>query len=243
MTRAKVLLYALHLVGNASLLWLGYVWLGMNEADSSRLAGSALVLLVFVLAALWLHGTALALFDRDLSLSFRGAAIRALRCLPWLFLLAVAVAIVYGLLAYAYGALEHTAFVIGSFLTMTIRKPVPPAKVMACFHGFIWLLRWIVVPALAFPMAAGIIAQRSPWLKRRWLYWLEVAALSLCAVWIPLRLLNWIPKAEAFGMQLFSFSIRIGFGYLLFVAAVLALEFFTSSGKPRSSQVSTAASP
>ena len=171
------------------------------------------------------------------------AASLALRRLPRLFLLAVAVALIYGLLSYCYGAFDHMAFVIGSAATMTLRKPVPPARVLACFHAFIWLLRWVAVPVLVLPLAARIVSKTSPHLTRRWPYWIAVGALLLCAIWVPLRLLDWIPKAETFGMQVASFAARIGFGYLLFVAALLALEFFTSVGKPRSSQPSTAVSP
>ena len=238
MTRSHVFLGALHLAGNALLLWLGYTWLGMSEADRPHLAGSALVLLVFGLGALWLHATALAFFGGD-----SAAASTALRRLPRLVALAVVVALIYGLLLYCYGAFDHIAFVIGSAATMTLRRPVPPARVLACFHAFIWLLRWVVVPALALPLAARIVSKTSPRLLRRWPYWLAVGALLLCAFWVPLRLIDWIPRANGFGMQAASFAARIGFGYLLFVAALLALEFFTSAGKPRSSQPTTVVSP
>jgi hypothetical protein len=240
MTRSHVFLAALHLAGNALLLWLGYTWLGMAEGDRPHLVGSAAVLLAFGLGALWLHATALAFFGQN---NLAAAASTALRRLPQLFALAVAVALVYGLLSYCYSAFDHMAFVIGSAATMTLRKPVPPARVLACFHAFVWLLRWIVVPALALPVAARVLSNGSSRLIRHWPYWIAVGALLLCAICVPLRLLDWIPKAETFGMQMASFALRIGFGYLLFVAALLAVEFFTSVGKPPSSQPSTAVSP
>jgi hypothetical protein len=240
MTRSHVFLGALHLIGNALLLWLGYIWLGMTEADGPHLAASALVLLVFGLGALWLHATALAFFGQQ---NLAAAASTALRRLPRLFALAVVVTLIYGLLLYCYGAFDHMAFVIGSAATMTLRRPVPPARVLACFHAIIWLLRWVVVPALALPLAARIVSKTPPRLFRRWPYWFAVAALLLCAIWLPLRLPDWIPTANGFGMQAASLAVRIGFGYLLFVTALLALEFFTAAGKPRSSQPITAVSP
>jgi hypothetical protein len=243
MTRSHITLGVSHLIGNALLLWLGYAWLGMNEASRLHLAGSAAVLLVFGLGALWLHGTALALFGQESNASFTTAASTALRRLPWLFALAVVAGIVYAVLSYCYDAFDHSAFVIGSWLTMTLRKPVPPSRVLACFHGLIWILRWIVVPALALPIAARIISNTSPRLNPRWLYWLAAGALLLTAVWVPLRLLDWVPKVNGFGAEAASFLARIGAGDLLFVAALLALEFFTSSGKPRVTQPSTAVSP
>jgi hypothetical protein len=243
MTRSYVALGAAHLIGNALLLWLGYVWLGMNEGDRPHLAGSAAVLLAFGLGALWLHATALALFAQESPASFRIAVFTALRRLPALFVLAAIVGLVYALLSYGYDAFDHAAFVIGSTLTMTLRRPVPPERVLDCFHAFLWLLRWIVVPALALPLAMRLISETALRLTRRWPYWLATGALLLAAIWVPLRLLHWIPKANGFGAEAASFAARIGIGYLLFVAALLTLEFLTSAGKPRASQPSMVVSP
>jgi hypothetical protein len=250
MTRSHVLLGASHLAGNALLLWLGYYWLGMPESDASHLALSALVALIFALGALWLHGAAFAFFSRSAPSNFHEAGATSFRRLLPLLVLAAAVAIVYGVLARWHASFQHPAFVIGSAATMTLRKPVSPNRVLAGFHALIWLLRWIVVPVLAFPLASRIVVEgwsafrwRSFVLSRRWLYWFEVCALLLCAIWLPLWLLRWIPKTTAFDVQMTSFAARIGVGYLLFVAALLALEFFTSSGKPRSSQPITTFSP
>jgi hypothetical protein len=96
---------------------------------------------------------------------------------------------------------------------------------------------------LALPLAARVVSKTSSRLSRRWPYWLAAGALLLAAVWVPLRLLDWIPKANGFGAEAASFAVRIGIGYLLFVAALLALELLTSAGKPRASQPSTAVSP
>ena len=127
-------------------------------------------------------------------------------------------------------------------LTLTLRKPVSPARVLDCYHALIWILRWIVVPALALPVAAHLVS-KTPRPFRRWPYWLAASALLLLAVWVPLKLLDWIPKVSGFSAEATSFVLRSGAGYLLFVAALLALEFLTSAGKPRESQPSTAVSP
>src|SRR6185437_6006389 len=145
---------------------------------------------------------------------------------------------------------QHNAFVIGSYTTMKLRKPVPPSSVERGFHALIWILRWIVVPVVLLPLAAGAavegwagIRRRSLVPGRRIVYWIEVCALLLCAIWIPLKLIHWIPQVNSFNGQFASLAIRMGLGYLLFVAALLSLEFLTSSGRPRASQVSTASAP
>lgn len=243
MTRSHVALGVSHLIGNALLLWLGYVWLGIGEDSQLHLVASVAVFLAFGLAALWLHGTALALFAQESTTSFAAAGWTTLRRLPWLFLLAVIVALVYILLSYCYGAFDHGAFVIASWLTMTLRMPVRPASVLSCFHALIWLLRWIVVPAVTLPFAARLVSKTSLRLGRRWPYWLAVGGLLLVAVWVPLKLLHWRPITKGFALEVASLVARIGAGYLLFVVALLALEFLTSFGKPPASHPSTVVSP
>lgn len=250
MNRPAFGLVIAHLVGNALLLYVGYRWLGMSESDGPHLLASISALLLFVFGALWLHGTAFASFDRTGNGSFGSAALRTLRHLLPLFVLAVAAAVIYGLLAWWHDSFQHNAFAIGSYTTMKLRKPVSPSSIERGFHAFIWILRWMVVPVILLPLAAGAATNGRPGIHWRSLargrsviYWLEVCALLLCAIWLPLRLVNWIPPVSSFNGQFASLAARLGFGYLLFVAALLSLEFFTASGRPRLTQVSTASVP
>lgn len=250
MIRSAVPLCILHLIANALLLWLGYYWLGIGESDASHLLWSALVVLVFICSALWLHGTAFALFSRDVRVSFPAAAALAARHLIPLFLLAVIAIAAYTLLDYLYGLFAHRAVLIASYLTLHLRKPISPARVLSWYHACIWTLRWLIVPAILLPLASALALRG--WSGFGWralrrsiniLYWLEVCVLLLIAIWVPLRLVHWIPQLQAFSAQFLSLAARLGLGYLLFVAALLSLEFFTSAGSPRTAQSSTAASP
>jgi hypothetical protein len=243
-------LFLLHFVGNGLLLWLGYYWLGIGESDGAHLAWSALVLLFFICSVLWLHGTAFARFRPDANLSLAQAAGRAARNLAPLFVLGIAALIIYALLAWWHDSFGHVAFVAGSYATMRLRKPVPPTSVERGFHVFIWILRWLVVPVLLLPLASAIAIRG--WDAWRWsalrpgrrvVYWIEVCALLVVAIWVPLKLVAWVPAAVGFNTQMISFLARLGAGYLLFVCALLAVEFLTSSGRPRLTQPSTAVSP
>ncbi len=250
MKRSTVFLWLLHLVGNALLLWLGYFWLGVGESDTAHLLGSALLVLGGLGAALWIHGTALVYFDQDTEDSLTRALGRAGRHLLPLLAVALCAATIYGILAYLYGKFEHNAFLIGSYATMHTRRPVAPAKVLRWYHILIWVLRWLIVPVFLFPLTAAVA--RSGWAgfrlgsfrrSRNVLYWVEVCLLLLCAVAVPLRLMNWIPEFSKFALQMASFIARMGLGYLLFVSALLTIEFLTAKGRPRLSQPNTVASP
>ena len=250
MRQSRLLLCVAHLLGNALLLLLGYYWLGLGESDATRLALSAAVVLFFGLAAVWLHGTALVMFRREEKFSFVSAARRALHYLFPMFLLSLVVLLIYIALWRFYYSFGHEAFTIGSYGTMRLRRPVAPANVLKAFHGLIWFIRWIVIPALGFPLASevayhgwsgfSISAFRR---SKNILFWVEAGLFTVAAIYLPLHLFFWVPSMPNFSMEVVSVAARIGVGYLLFTGGLLAVEFFTSAGSPLVTQVSTAASP
>jgi hypothetical protein len=248
MRHSTVQLFVLHFVANALLLWLGYYWLGLGESSGLHLAWSAAVVAFLICAGVWLHGTALVYFDLESSLSI--AARAALRNVMPLLAIALCVMVIYGLLSWVQSHFVHWGFVTGSFLTMRIRKPVRPATIVQAMNLLLWLMRWLVVPVLALPLAAGAAVGGWDGFRKsfhhqgvRWIYWIEVCVLLVLAVSAPLKLMAWVPEVHGFSWQMISFVSRLFAGYLLFVAALLALAFFTSGGKPRLIQESTVVSP
>jgi len=236
-----------HLAGNALLLLLGYYWLGLGESNAAHLAFSAAVLLFFALSAIWLHGTAFIFFRIR---NFGAATATVLRHLLPLFVLSLGVLLLYLALQHVYYSFGHQAFNIGSYTTMKLRRPVAPNNVLKAFHFFIWLLRWFVVPVLTLPVASEVSSHG--WSGFNWaafqkcksiLYWLEASLLLLAATHIPLHLFYWIPKVPNFSLEVLSVIVRMGLGYLIFTAGLLAVEFFTSAGKPPTTQLSTTPSP
>jgi hypothetical protein len=224
---------AIHLVGNALLLWLGYYWLGLGETRAATLAWSAFIALLLLSLACWLHGATFAYF----SLGRRG--------LPWRRLPALVAAVivllaVYWVLSQWSDYSSKPAFKIASFLTMTFRKPVKPATVLNVFKAVLWLVRWMVVPVVALSIVSRIFARRQ---SLKWWHWIATPVLLVCALWLPLKLMGWTPLTGAFAMQMFSFVIRLLVAYLLFVGAWLVLVFLISGGSPRATQPSTVASP
>jgi hypothetical protein len=249
MSRPLLLLCALHLAGNALLLGIGYSWLGVGEANASRLALSAALLTVFVAGAAWLHGTSLAFFRDPAPPSPRAMLRGPLRRLLPLVVLALSVAALYFALN-AWRPLDGGASsTVASFFTLKLQQPVRPASVQRIFDVVWWLLLWGAIPALLLPLGSGVAALGwrgfrefgARW--KSWRYWLTAPALVVLAIWAPLKLVAWKPVLTGFGVEVASVIARFGLAYLLFVGTCLLLAFVTSRGKPNPSQPTTVPSP
>jgi hypothetical protein len=217
-------LFALHLVADALLLWLGYEWLGVAESTRARLIFSTLAALGILATACWFHGATMVFF-RQGDNAFR----TALRHLPVLVAAGVLVLALYGLLAWAAGASGQPAFRLASWLTLKLRTAIKPTTVARIFLVGFWIVRWVVVPVALLPMASGIAARgwrgfgEFTW-RRGWRNWLEVPLLLVAGLLLPLVLLNWVPAGGGFAMEVVSFSLRGLVAYVLFVGALWTLE-------------------
>ncbi|HLJ46535.1 MAG TPA: hypothetical protein VKU01_11040 [Bryobacteraceae bacterium] len=250
MTRATRLLFLMHFVGNALLLWLGYYWLGVGESTMIRLLWSALVAIVIMCGALYLHGTTLVYFSGEDRTSLSPALHTVLKHLGGLFVLAIVVLVVYGLLSAWQTYSPHPATMVASWFTLKGRKPVKPTTILAIMNAVLWVVRWLMLPIMLLPVAAEVaskglhISPADAWTRaRRWRYWIEVLALMIVGLWVPLKLILWVPKVGGFTMQMGSFMFRLVVAYLLFVGAWLLVERFSSGGSPRVSQPETVPVP
>jgi hypothetical protein len=105
------------------------------------------------------------------------------------------------------------------------------------------IARWIVLPALFVPLFAGAAVHGRRLHRGFTLRALAGPALVAVGVWVPLRLLAWVPRVSGFTMEMTSFVLRAGVAYLLFVSAWLLLAHLTSGGNPRFTQSRTASLP
>lgn len=106
-----------------------------------------------------------------------------------------------------------------------------------------WIARWVVLPLLFVPLFAG--AASHGWRVWRGFSWRAVAAPAgvFLGVWVPLRLLGWVPHVSSFPMEMASFVARASIAYLLFVVAWLRLGHVMFSGSPRFSHSKTVSLP
>jgi hypothetical protein len=244
--RSTGLFAAVHFIGNALLLWLGYEWLGMGESRAAALAGSFGAAAVILCFGCWLYGASFDFFDSHRISQAFGTALRRL---PALILAAILVLVIYYWLARANDAVQDPGFTFASWLTNKLRKPVKPVTVQHTIDGIFWVIRWFVLPILLLPMAAAVASRGWSGFKsigagsRRHFYWVKAPVLLLLALWVPLKLMGWSPHLKSFGMEMTSFVVRAAVAYLLFVFGWLLVAFVTSAGKPVLTKPKTVPSP
>src|ERR1019366_1521286 len=230
MSAASRKFFVLHLVADALLLWLGYLWLGVAESTRALLLFSTLSALGILALACWFHGATMVFFRPAAGpdISIKDAFRTALRHLPALLAAATVVLGLYGLLAWAAAASGQPAFRLASWLTLNLRTAVKPTTVARIFLGGFWIVRWVVLPVALLPMASGIAARgwrgfgEVSW-RGGWRYWLVGAALLL-----PFVVLGWVPAVSGFTLEVVSFSVRMLVAYLVFVGAIWTLERLTA---------------
>lgn len=209
-----------------------------------RLAWSALVALAVVCGTLCLHGAANV--RGGIGESLRTAARHLFPLLVW----ALIAGVIYFALSRWQEYSAKPAFNAASWLTLKLRKPVKPQTAQMLFDGVLCIVRWILIPVLLLPLFSALSARGwggfkgEAWqrMKRR-LYWIQVPVLLLLALWLPLKMVQWVPHVGGFWIEMISMIVRVAIGYLLFVAGWLTLAFLSSGGNPLPSQPETAPSP
>ena len=223
-------LWLIQAAGNALLFWCAFTWLGIHDSNTWQLVETAVVGLLILLPWLWLQVGALAYCgDRSRGLwpAFRGS----LKTLA----LFSAIAMAFVLLAWALGKLDGPLAQAGqrtaSWLTFHLRKPIKPTTWARAFQAALWGVRWILLPVLVLPIAAGAARNgaRGMWRAGRKVFWLQYLMALLAGFYLPVLLLHWVPKLDGTTAQVLSFTLRLVIAYALMVTAWLAMTFFSAA--------------
>jgi len=222
-------LWLIQAAGNALLLWCAFTWLGIRDSRGWQLMETAVLGLLIVVPWLWLQdGTLVYCGDRSQGLwtAFR----KGVKTLA----LFSAVVVVFVALVWALGKLDEPITKAGertaSWLTFHLRKPIKPAMWVRSYLAVLWGVRWIVLPVLALPIAAGAARNgvRGMWRRGRKVFWLEYLTALIIGFYLPSLLMGWVPKLTGTAPQVVSFVLRFGLAYALIVTAWLAVVFFVT---------------
>lgn len=207
----------IHLLANAAIGVLVYGWLLIPEAAVWQIGISTVAAAGLVGAFLWLHGGTLNALGESAEIGSAAwpAFVRTVGRVPalfvWLLILLAARWVLYAV------DVQGWAFVIASWLTLNLKRPISPSGVAAWLMRGQTLLFWFVV-ALWLPLArevarAGFAAFRGG--RQSWRetvtsfgYWRAVIALWITGVYLPSVLVSWVPLVESFWAQLVSFVLR-----------------------------------
>lgn len=225
-------LWLIQAAANGVLFWCAFTWLGIRDSRTSQLIETAVLGLLILVPWLWLQDGTMA-YCGDRSQGLWGAFRRAAKTLA----IFSAVVIVFGLLFWALGQLEDPLRTAGqrtaSWLTFHLRRPMKPATWARAYVAVLWGVRWIVLPAVFLPMAAGVALNGSRGLGRTAprVFWLQYLAALMIGLYIPGVLMGWVPKLAGTSAQVASFILRFGTAYVLLITAWLAVAFFSASRK------------
>lgn len=86
-----------------------------------------------------------------------------------------------------------------------------------------WAVRWLLLPVIAIPLASGLARGRfGPWTARGALAYI---ALFAAGVFVPYKLVSWVPQFGSLSAQAISMTVRFTIAYLLATACLLALAW------------------
>ena len=242
-------LWLLHVVANLALAAAFYGWLHIPEAAAWQVAASAVLAVALLAAFLWLHGGTLNVLgaQSDAGGSMWQAFASAVNRLPALLAWTLALMAVLWVLD-AIIAEDTWGFAIGSWLTLTLRRPVSPADAAT------WLLRaqtvavWFVF-GLWLAMAREILrhgvralgTRRGAWRQTVTSigYWLGVLLVWFTLAYLPPLLMTWVPEVEGLWWEAASLSVRLAMALVLALTSWLALLAMVAQRQSADSQQST----
>jgi len=230
-----VKLWLLNFVANAALLAAAYFWLLIPDARGWQVAGSALLAAIVVVFVLWLRAGTLAYFriaefreDGTVWRAYR----HALRHVPALALWGL----VFGLFTWMFWGLHGYVPQFAVWLRHKLNTGPSPRNLMADVNWLLFLLNCVVLPALWLPIATTvsavgfqpkhIIPSRRVW--KRPLYWLYFCLLLGVGIYVPYKLVWWIPDLQTFRQQSWSMGLRFLLAYTVGVTAFLAVVWMTA---------------
>ena len=240
-----VKLWLFNLVANASVLAIGYFWLLIPDAHGWQVAGSALIALMVVVSVLWLRAGTLAWF-RVAEFRCRGGIWAAYRH-SWRHVLALGIwALIFIGLAWMLWGLYGYVPQLAVWFRQKLGGGPPPRNIMRGMNWLLLLIVLFVMPGLWLPMATTISAvgfrsehivqSRRVW--RRAIYWLWFCLLLGASVYIPYRLVWWIPDLQTLRQQAWSMAGRFLLAYVIGVTGFIAVVWMTALHTDREDPIS-----
>ena len=120
-----------------------------------------------------------------------------------------------------------------------------PRNVMHASDWVLFVVVWIVFPAIWAPVATTIAAtgfsgghaMRSLRVLRQPMYWILLCILIALGVWVPYKLVTWIPELTTLRQQAWSAGLRFAGAYLIVITAFLLLVWTVGERTDREASI------
>jgi hypothetical protein len=236
-------LWLVNFVANAAAIAVWYLWLTIPDARGWQVAATALIAVTAIASVLWLRAGTLAWFrvaefrkDARIWPAYR----RSVRHIPalafWVLVLVVIAWMLWSLCSYT------PQFAV--WIRQKINGGPPARNIMNDLNWLLLLVVGLVMPGLWLPIATTVSASgvhpthlaRSRWVWKRPLYWLCFWLLLGVSVYVPYKLVWWIPDLQTVRQQAWSMGGRFLIAYLIgvtgFIAVVWLTAFYTDREDP-----------
>lgn len=228
-------LWLLNFVANAAVLVVWYFWLLIPDARGWQVAGSALLAIIVVALVLWLRAGTLAWFrvaEFRKQPTIWGAYRHAVRRVPalgiWVLVFVVIAWMLWDLHAYV------PQFAV--WFRQHLGAGPSPRNVIAGASWLLLLLGGVVLPGLWVPIATtlaavGFQAEHITLSRRVWkrpMYWMWFCLSLGVAVYIPYKLVWWIPDLQTIRQQAWSMGLRFLLAYATAMMAFIGLVWMTA---------------
>jgi len=241
-------LWLLNFAGNAAALAAWYFWLLVPDAHGWQVAASVLAAVCIIVLVVWLRAGTFAYFRlaefRD-SGAVWPAFRRSLRHLVALALWAIVAGAVVWFLIWLRRYPPQFGVWFWQKLPESLRF-ASPRHLTQCANWLLWLII-LAVPAKWLPFASTISisgfgkqAMRSWRVLIRPMYWVWFCVLILVGVYIPYKLIWWMPNLSDLRKQAWSMGLRFFASYVILITAWIALVWMVGVRTETEDEISTA---
>jgi len=248
-TRAKrggvARLWLLNFIGNAAALGAWYLWLLIPDAHGWQVAGSLLLAVCVIVLVVWLRAGTFAYF-RLAAFRVNGAVWRAFRRSLWHIVALALWAMVFAVLAWLLWDLRSYTPQAGVWLRQKLNAGPPPRNVTRDLNWLIVLIVFFIIPAIWLPIASTVAATgfakgtlQSWRVLKHLLYWLWLCVLLFIGIYVPYKVVWWIPNVDDLRQQAWSMGLRFFAAYLILITAWIALVWMVGARTEREVEAST----
>jgi hypothetical protein len=232
--------WVVNLLGNALVLVSWYFWLQIPDAHGWQVAWSAAQAILTVVFTVWLRVGTLSWFrvaEYRTQPAIGPAYRRGWRhIVPLAIWFAVLVAIVWVILSAGNYTPQFAVWI-----RQKVNAGPPPRNVMRDTDWLLFLVLWVIVPAIWAPVATTISAVgfsgshmvRSWRVLRRPMYWVLFCVLVALLAWVPYKLVSWVPGLSTMSAQAWSAGLRFLFAYVILITGSVLMVWMVGERTER----------